>query len=125
MKLNMFKTIVLGSVMTLGGAVLPASAAEGLHVNVPFSFMVGTTKMPAGEYSVTQSENGMVLLTGSKASAMVLTVPSDYTKTNTTGLAFTQSADSPVLTSIQVSGAVSREIPNHSAERKAALASAR
>ena len=125
MKLNMFKTIFLGSVMTLGGAVLPASAAEGLRVNVPFSFMVGTTKMPAGEYSVTQSDNGMVTLAGSKASAMVLTVPSDYTKTNTTGLAFTSSADSPVLTSIQVSGAVSREIPNHSAERKAVLASAR
>jgi len=125
MKLDMFKTAVLGSVITLCGAVFPASAAEGLHVSVPFSFMVGGTKMPAGDYSVTQSENGMVTLSGSKASAMVLTVPADYSKSNTTGLNFTSSADSPVLTGIQVSGSVSREIPNHSAERKAVLASAR
>ena len=111
--------------MTIGGAVLPASAAERLHVNVPFSFMVGSTKMPAGEYNITQSENGMVMLSGTKASAMVLTVPADYTKNNTSGLAFTANADNPVLTSIQISGAVSRDIPNHSAERKAALASAR
>jgi hypothetical protein len=92
---------------------------------VPFSFLVGGTKMPAGDYNVTQSENGMVTLTGAKASAMVLTVPADYSKSNTTGLNFTASADSPVLTGIQVSGAVTREIPNHSAERKAVLASAR
>jgi hypothetical protein len=125
MKLNMIKTMVLGTVMVLGGAVLPASAAEGLRVSVPFSFIVGGAKMPAGDYSVTQSENGMVTLSGAKASAMVLTVPADYSKSNTTGLNFTSTTDSPVLTSIQVSGAVSREIPNHSAERKASLASAR
>jgi len=125
MKLDMFKTAVLGSVITLCGAAVPASAAEGLHVSVPFSFVVAGTKLPAGDYNITQSDNGMVTLTGTKASAMVLTVPADYSKNNTTGLNFTASADSPVLTSIQVSGAVSREIPNHSAERKAVLASAR
>jgi hypothetical protein len=125
MKLNMFKTLVIASVMTVTGAVLTASAAERLHVSVPFSFMVGGTKLPAGDYSITQSENGMVTLIGSKSSAMVLTVPADYTKSNVTGLSFTASEVSPVLTSIQISGAVSREIPVHTGERKAALASAR
>jgi hypothetical protein len=125
MKLNMLKTAVLGSVITFCGAVLPASAAEGLHVSIPFSFVVNGTKMPAGDYNITQSENGMVTVSGAKASAMVLTVPADYSKNNATGLNFTSSADSPVLTGIQVSGAVSREIPNRSAERKAVLVSAR
>jgi hypothetical protein len=125
MKLDMFKTLAIGSVMTLAGAVLPASAAEGLRVSVPFAFSVNGTKLPAGNYSVTQSENGMVTLSGAKASAMVLTVPADYSKTNTSGLGFTASSENPVLTSILVSGSVSREIPNHSGERKANLASAR
>jgi hypothetical protein len=126
MKQHMFKTILIASVMTVSGAVLPASAAEALHVKVPFSFLVGNAKMAAGDYSITQSENGMVTLSGAKTSAMVLTVPADYSKTNATGLSFTSVDANPVLTSIQVSGAISREIPLHNgADRKAALVSAR
>jgi len=126
MKLNMFKTTVIASAIALSGAALSASAAERLHVNVPFSFMVGNTKMAAGDYNISQSENGMVTLSGTKTSAMVLTVPAEYAKNNGTGLSFASTDSSPVLTSIQVSGAVSREIPLHNfADRKVALASAR
>jgi hypothetical protein len=126
MKQNMFKTILVASVVTVSGAVLPACAAETLHVSVPFSFTAGNAKMAAGDYSISQSENGMVTLSGTKTSAMVLTVPADYSSANLTGLSFTSIDANPVLTSIQVSGAVSREIPLHGgAERKAALASTR
>jgi hypothetical protein len=122
MKQKMFKTLVLSGVIAISGAVLPASAAETLHVSVPFSFMVGGAKMAAGDYNITQSDNGMVTLVGAKTSVMVLTVPSDYSKGNTSALSFTSGA----LTSIEVSGSVSREIPLHTgSERKAALASAR
>ena len=125
MKLNMFKTTMIASVIAISGAVLTASAAERLHVNVPFSFMVGNTKMAAGDYNITQAENGMVTLSGAKTSAMVLTVPAD-SKGNTTGLSFTSTESNPVLSSIQVSGSVAREIPLHNgADRKVVLASAR
>jgi hypothetical protein len=125
MKQNMFKTLVIAGVITISGAVLPASAAERLHVSVPFSFMVSGTKMAAGDYNIIQSDNGIVTLEGAKTSAMVLTVPSDYSKGNTAALSFTKSESNPVLTSIQISGSVSREIPQHATERKVALASAR
>ena len=125
MKQNMFKTLVLASVITLTGAVLPAAAAERLHVSVPFSFMAGGAKLPAGEYNITQSENGMVVMAGSKASAMFLTVPAEYSKDGTTSLSFTSSETAPVLTGIQISGSVSREIPMRNSDRKAILASAR
>lgn len=126
MKQNMFKTIVLSSVMTISAAVLPASAAERLHVTVPFSFVVGGAKMAAGDYNITESENGMVTLVGAKTSAMVLTVPAEYSKGSSTALSFTSSDSNPVLTSIQVSGSLSRGIPQHSStERKAVLSSAR
>lgn len=125
MKQNMFKTLVLGSVITLTGAVLPAAAAERLHVSVPFSFMVGGAKLPAGEYNITQSENGMVIMSGNKASAMFLTVPAESTKGGATSLSFTSSNAAPVLTGIQISGSVSREIPIRNSDRKAILASAR
>ena len=124
MKLNSFKTLAIGSVIGIAGAALPASAQDGLRVSVPFAFQVGETRLPAGDYSVTQSENGMLLLTGAKASAMVMTVPADYTKGDTYKLSFVSKTD-PVLTSVQMSGAYTREIPNHITARKEALVTAR
>jgi hypothetical protein len=86
--------------------------------------MVGNTKMAAGDYSITESENGMVTISGAKTSAMVLTVPG-ATKGDASALSFTADAN-PVLTAIAVTGSVSREIPLHSAaDRKPALVSAR
>jgi hypothetical protein len=67
----------------------------------------------------------MVVLSGEKTSAMVLTVPADYSKNNTSGLSFSSNAENPVLTGIEISGEISREVPTHVAERKAALVSSR
>jgi hypothetical protein len=125
MKLNMFKTLTFASVITITGAASLASAAERLHVSVPFSFMIGNTKMAAGDYNITQSENGMVTIEGAKTSAMFLTVPGESKESAVSALSFTADA-SPVLKAIAVSGSVSREIPLHSAaDRKPALVSAR
>jgi hypothetical protein len=125
MKLNTFKKLTIATVITITGAASLASAADRLHVSVPFSFMVGNTKMAAGDYSITQSENGMVTIEGAKTSAMVLTVPGEMTGKATSALSFTGDSN-PTLKAIVVSGSVSREIPLHSAtDRKPALVSAR
>jgi len=125
MKLNTFKRLSIASVITITAAASLASAAERLRVSVPFSFMVGNTKMAAGNYSITQSENGMVTIEGAKTSAMVLTVPGEITGNTTSALSFTGDSN-PVLKAIVVSGSVSREIPLHgAADRKPALVSAR
>ncbi len=122
MKLN---TLAIASLMTVSATASLMSAAETLRVNVPFSFMVGSTKMAAGDYSITQSANGMVTIEGAKSSAMVLTVPGEMKNKSANALSFTGDAN-PVLTSIAVDGSVSREIPVHStADRKPALVSAR
>lgn len=125
MKLNMFKTLTFASVITMTGTAALASAADRLHVSVPFSFMVGNTKMAAGDYNITQSDNGMVTIEGAKTSAMVLTVPGNLKENAASALSFSGDAN-PVLKAIAVSGSVSREIPLHtSADRKPALVSAR
>lgn len=125
MKLDIFKTCVVTGFMIFCGGALPTFAAEKLQVTVPFSFTVGGAKMAAGDYAITESDNGLVTFLGTKTSAIVLSVPADYTKGNGSVINFAASQSDPVLTGIQVSGG-SREIPHHNAsERKIAIISAR
>ncbi len=122
MKLNTFKTVLIAGALSMGASVSPALAGERIHVSVPFSFTVGTTKMAAGDYNVTESENGLVTIAGDKTSAIFLTVPGDSKDKN--ALSFMDNANRN-LTAIEVSGAQSREIPMHSTARKVAFVSSR
>jgi len=42
-----------------------------VSVNVPFAFQAGTSILPAGTYTVTETLNGFVLIRGSKAGVFV------------------------------------------------------
>jgi hypothetical protein len=112
MKQNIFKTVTIASALVISGAAFSASAGERLRVNVPFSFMVGTTQFAAGEYRIEQADNGLLTVQGAKTSAMVLTTPSDVAKTGTTGLYFTNSNSHAYLTAVQVEGTPARELTN-------------
>jgi len=52
-----------------------ASTADSIHVNIPFSFVVAGKVFPAGQYIVQQSDSGIILVQGQKASAMALSIP--------------------------------------------------
>lgn len=122
MKLNKVRTVLIASALSFVGGVSPAAAAERLHVTVPFSFTVGDTKMAAGVYNITESENGLVTIAGSKTSAIFLTVPGD--NKDRSALSF-ESNPSHTLTAIDVSGAQSREVPVHGSDRKVSFVRAR
>jgi len=73
MKRQMFALTLLTG-LTCSGLFAQYPAADA---KIPFDFAMGKSVMPAGEYRVTQSSNGLVTIRelGGKHSAMTLTTP--------------------------------------------------
>jgi hypothetical protein len=73
MKTQLFAIAVLG---ILTCAALPAQTV--LQANVPFDFALGQSALPAGEYRITCSNTGLLMIReiGGKHSAMTLSTPS-------------------------------------------------
>src|SRR5690242_4713259 len=64
MKNSMMATKVrtmIGAAAIVIGAASPARAEQRLVANVPFDFIVGTLRMPAGHYVVTESDDRAVV----------------------------------------------------------------
>jgi len=75
---SVIKRAIVAVVVLLASAV--AAQAETLEVKVPFAFIVGSTKMPAGTYRLERgSMSSSVMLirgeNGNTAQAFVLTTP--------------------------------------------------
>jgi hypothetical protein len=69
---------MIGIALLLSATLVPATAVEGLRVNIPFQFMVGKAILPAGHYSIIRSTDDLaVRVVGEgkepSADAMVLT----------------------------------------------------
>ena len=62
MKRNFLKMIAMTGVLLGGG--LSASAAEHLRVNVPFSFVLAGLEFQPGQYTVDQSNSGVLTVVG-------------------------------------------------------------
>ena len=75
MKLTFSKMIAVAGVLT--GGCLSASAAEPLKVNVPFSFVLAGLEFQPGRYTVAESNNGVLTVTGEGRGAMVMTIPAE------------------------------------------------
>ena len=105
------KSIIAAGLLTLTAAVVaPAQSDNSLVVNVPFAFIVGSTKMAAGAYSVQEeSENGLVLIQsrtpGQSSVAVLSRIGSSYQGNDDSGLVFERNADGEaVLSKIQIAG---------------------
>jgi len=92
---------------------VPAAAeSEMLQANVPFAFVVGTKKLPAGEYTFRLSDSGQtVFVVGSAQSSMVRALPSAAATDSSEGLVFKRQNGNEYLVRVQVSGMESRAIP--------------
>jgi hypothetical protein len=91
---------------------VPALAdSEITHVNVPFAFVAGTKKLPAGEYTFRLSDSGQtVFVLGSTQSSVVTALPSAASESNE-GLVFKQQNGNEYLVGIQANGMQSHSIP--------------
>jgi hypothetical protein len=92
---------------------ITASAAE-VKCHVPFSFVVNGATLPAGDYSISGSYGGALLLRGFRKSALVMTVLEDR-RTDRLGLAkavFLRTGDRYTLIEVWTTDGLGRSIPN-------------
>ncbi len=111
MKRKLFKSLAFTGVVM--GMALTASAEEHLRVNVPFSFVLAGKQFAAGQYTVNENNNGVVIVQGAGQAAAVVTTPAEYPKSGSpTGLRFTSANNREYyLVAVQVEGETSRAIP--------------
>ena len=116
---------------TLGLLALLATASafgqERMRFEIPFEFSTGTTAMPAGEYTVTQSEqSGLTNLAcyTCKVNVRFIThqVGSYSTRDGSSKLVFHKYGDKYFLSSVWKSGSgIGHALPTSKAEREVAL----
>jgi len=117
---------VLTAVTLLALAMVPATQAQSfmLRANIPFDFLVGETRLPAGDYHVKSTNQGTMLIqsTNARSSATALTSAASAGKISDVGkLVFNQYGDQYFLSKIWVpSSDTGRELPKSRLEREVA-----
>jgi hypothetical protein len=98
--------------------VASAAIADSMRVHVPFAFVVAGQEFAAGDYTVEQSDTGIVLVQGAGNAAMAMGIPADPVLTKSPGLQFTGSQQKRYLVGVQ-GLTLARSIPlPASAQRK-------
>ena len=122
--MKMFKTFGAFGVLAFADLAAAASTSHYLRVNVPFAFAMAGEQFLPGEYRVTESDNGVVLVQGSGKAAAVLTIPESMSRPGqANSLRFTSTPDgTSYLSGLAVEGEPTRAVPaNKQLERKLAL----
>lgn len=91
----------------------PAGFAETrLILQIPFEFVAGGKKLPAGEYRFsTTSENGLVMLHGTGGAAALLTSPGSPVRSDASlSATFEKHGDDNYLSEIVLDGVVTRVV---------------
>ena len=74
---NKLRTLMAFSALSLSLAAMPAFGGEleTLRVTVPFAFTAGKTNLPAGDYTVYESDAHLLTIRGEKGSVLILGTP--------------------------------------------------
>ena len=114
------KILSLLGALALGSTILSAaSSVESMRVNVPFEFVLAGKVLPAGEYTVEEMNTGLVLVQGSRVSALALTFASSPAKEGSIpALRFTASNGHEYLVAID-SESMHRTVKMHTVEIRA------
>ena len=118
-------TIAMGTVIAVGSAQ-GQSLAHQIRINIPFDFMVGDKKLPAGEYSIgrARQDSGDIVLAISSvdrpANAFPITIAVQTLEPKGTGtLVFHRYGDEYFLFQVWAAGAnTGRVIPKSRGERE-------
>ena len=103
------------AVLGLGAAAI-AGAEERVIVHVPFSFIVGTTQLPAGDYVITQdyADNENVLAiesTDGREAVYALSIAASAPRPSHSELTFEKFENQYFLSKVSSEGGMAREIP--------------
>jgi hypothetical protein len=108
MKRNFVKFVAIAGVL-LGGS-LAASAAERIKVNVPFSFVLAGLEFQPGQYTVNESNAGVLTVQGEGRAAMVVTVPAEVKSSAPSSLHFVTDGRAYHLVAVQLDGEPGRAV---------------
>lgn len=119
--MKLFHTLGALGVLAFAALSPAATIADSMRVHVPFAFVVAGQEFAPGDYTVRQSDTGIVSVQGDGKSAMTLSYPAQAAATSP-GLRFARSEQKRYLVGIQ-GEALARSIPVPlAAQRKLTLA---
>jgi hypothetical protein len=110
--------LAIASVATCAGAMAQQS---GLRANIPFGFTVGNTWMPAGEYTVTSPNQGVLELKSGNHIAFVASIKSYGESNSGSKLVFDKYDDQYFLHEVlcPVFSSLNLQIPASNLEKRA------
>ncbi len=119
----MKKVLLVLATFSLVAMTLPAMpAATGVKANIPFDFMVGAEKLPAGHYLIErQTSPASIIIANLETGArvMVHTSPVQLDGRESTTLVFHKYGDQAFLSQIKSPGwGVGQELPRTKLERE-------
>ena len=111
---NIVRGLVV-AIMALGTAAV-ARADERVVVHIPFSFIVGTTQLPAGDYVVTEGvdDNENILAiesTDGRQAVYALSISATPPRPSQSELTFEKFENRYFLSKVSSEGGIAREIP--------------
>lgn len=96
------KFVGLLGALALGTTIMSAApAVDSMRVTVPFSFVVAGKVFPAGHYTLTQTDSGIIFVQGQGTSAIALTVAGDRSQAGLPGVRFTVNNGHEYLVSVE------------------------
>ena len=109
-------SLIVAVLLTFGGLLVPARAQEAkVIVTVPFDFIVGTEKLPAGKYTVSTTSSGPIsplLIFSRDHGTFLIPTSFDDTQFGNAGLSFDHIGNDHVLSGIKTATG-SYTIDNH------------
>jgi hypothetical protein len=111
-----------GAIGLLAFAVTsPAAIADSMRVHVPFAFVVAGQEFAPGDYTVRQSDSGVVSVQGGGKAALTISYPAEAERGAAPGLRFAGSEQKRYLVGVQ-GEELARSIPVHTySQRKLTL----
>jgi hypothetical protein len=120
--MKLFKTFGMTGVLALAGLTLSSLAQAGtvtdsMRVHVPFAFVVAGQQFAAGDYTVQQTDSGIVWVRGGGKAALTLSFPAATVPGRAPGLRFAKSEEKAYLVGVQ-GQELGRSIPMHTYEQR-------
>src|ERR1700728_480200 len=99
--MKLFNTLGAIGLLAFAAASPAATIADSMRVHVPFAFVVAGQQFAAGDYTVCQSDSGIVTVQGAGKAAMTLSYPAEAVRGDAPGLRFTGSEQKRYLVGVQ------------------------
>ncbi|HVW86422.1 MAG TPA: hypothetical protein VHB50_17170 [Bryobacteraceae bacterium] len=110
---NKLRTLLAFSAISLSLAAVPAFGGElePLKVTVPFAFTAGKTSLPAGSYTVHESDTHLLMIRGDHGSAIMLGHPGSDPDVEKSAVSFQHTNKGYFLRSVQAAGRAPSVVP--------------